>query len=182
MSGSVSDYRPTQDEAYIVFDLIERSFRPYGKCFVVGSLSRAKRPGSNVDRVGDIDIVVSPKGNCAPLILSALGCMFGWHKNGSPKTIGCIGKNQVDFFLANDANCGAVRLFYELPRQLQIALRAIAAARGYKFGPKGLKNRKTNEVAYTPSKSDVYEILGVKPFDLDELERGAAYIFREKLW
>ena len=182
MSGSLSEYRPTIEEANGAYAVMTSYFESLGvdTYGAVGSFGRRTEGGLRCelsDRVGDVDIVVSdPDGKIG--VRESLGLLFGYHKNGQPKSQGVIGRIQVDVWITDTKEeWYCTQLFFLLPRTLQIALRAIAAGRGYKFSCKGLFVR--NDGDYYPvkieSQNDIYKKIGVVPFTEMDMLNAESY-------
>lgn len=162
MSGSLSSHRPTIAEVNAIRDIMGGYFADYN-LYLTGSASYM----NNTD-YGDVDFILSPYPWARDYTLKEaedrLRLLFGANKNGSARTSGIIGRTQVDIFFAEERYLGATRVFYGLPTNLQIALRIIARAKGYSFGPHGIINLATNEVESTLNVHDVYQLFGVLEF------------------
>ncbi len=170
MSGSLSQYRPSSNEAWSICDLLSAHFRAVGdRVAPAGSL--AYNP--HADSFGDIDIVIGATN--IDVTLGMVAALFGKNKNGSARTQGIIGQTQVDLFVVENAYMGAALAFYTNPLPLQFALRAIAAARGYSLTPKGLKHRDTDKYVVTPDQESVFSRLGVDRFSNEEKQRALSY-------
>lgn len=172
MSGSLSDTMITKNEACTIYAMLT-DYLMFGgaieKSIAVGSFARA---ASFSVFIGDIDLVVVV-GNQEKF--DRVMCdLFGLHKNKKPKYSGVIGKAQVDIFVANHDNFYPVVEFYTLPKNLQIAVRTIAFARGLKFGPKGLFNRVTGEQIICDRKT-LYDHLGILPIPVWDMQKTVAY-------
>ena len=173
MSGSLSDYRPNMAEVEAIHGVLTMPLLAFGcTTQLVGSTGR----GGKTD-YGDIDIVVTMPATTLNhgAIESWIGNIFGLNKCGTPRLSGIIGQSQVDLFLTDYEIAGATILFYLLPFPLQVALRAVACARGFSFGPKGLHNRETGEILPTPFINNVYDALEVKAFSVEEMRSAANY-------
>jgi DNA polymerase/3'-5' exonuclease PolX len=184
MSGSLSRYRPTISEAAAVFSMIKQSFD--GDILLAGSGYRNWNMPPDT-RIGDLDLILVESDHERESNNTLFAALFGHHKNGKVKTKGVLGQIQVDFFRAEHESWGATLLFYRLPRQLQIAARAIASASGMRFGPKGIFDCKVpdsdglNKLIPTPTITDAYNAIGIQPFSREQLRRGAEYVFSEAL-
>ena len=173
MSGSLTNYRPTRAEALCAFIAVEKYLWHTASvfCYSAGSF----RYAIDQERIGDVDIIVSYLPEQKASLDHALASIFGRHDNGSPKTQGLIGQIQVDLFPIQKEYVGAVETFYGNPLPLQMALRAIAAARGFKLTPQGLKDRNTAELIPTHTVKDVFDLLGVEQFTPIQTANAAHY-------
>lgn len=179
MSGSLSNYQPTIREAEEAYLMVTSYLKNFQVLFfgAIGSFGRscyASHPDKD-RRFGDLDIVVlDPEGQ--EDVRGAIGRLFGYHKNGNPKSQGLIGRIQVDVWVTADkSEYACTKLFFLLPRTLQISVRAIAAARGLKFSCKGLFLRETNERLRTETSGEIYEAIGIQPFTPAELIEAESY-------
>jgi hypothetical protein len=185
MSGSLSKYRPTVQEAQSVFALLCKAFK--GSLHAAGSLYR--NWDYPLERVGDIDVILCETAQEHDANTETLAALFGRHKNGNVRTMGVFGRIQVDFFRCDPDTVGAVSLFYCLPRPVQLAARCLANVRGFRFGPKGLIRLACNphnqsgeeELLKCSSKWRVAEFIGMSQLSREELRRGAQYVYKEEL-
>jgi len=163
------------------------------RILVAGSAYRKMRCFKNDDniRVGDVDVVMAAKN--LGYAKSVIEMLFGTCKNGNPCMKGIIGKTQVDIFPVPLDQLGAALLFYRAPQPLQISLRILSRARGYKFSPHGLfkiqrnfdtwggiEEKISKEAEETPSTCDVWGRWGLKAMDWYEMEAAAHYEMKEQ--
>ena len=172
MSGSLTEFRPAREEAEGVYRLMANYFAQRD-LIVKPAGSFAYSP--NAATYGDVDIIVGY--NDPSIMEDCLKEIFGVWDNGRGRTQGIIGRTQVDIFPCESRCIGAVELFYGNPLSLQLALRAIAATRGYSLTPRGLVDKNTGMLVETPSITSAYRFLGVDPFNNQDLERANAYRF-----
>lgn len=183
MSGSLTDYRPTIAEGNEIKVVVQRWLSFYATVKGVGSFGRHQYDEDQTQTIGDIDLLlVAHDGteescpNDLAKVRDMVGLLFGKHSTGTPVTSGIIGRAQVDIFYATPQTEVAVKEFYSLPRNLQIALRVIAAAKGYTLGPKGLRERDTERVISLFDRKGLYALLGMDaPFTDAEMKSVEKY-------
>ena len=207
MSGSLTTYRPTITEVMAIMKSLNKIFdKNLGvSLYMVGSAWRKLdgiRPRGlqyddylNTNKVGDLDIVMAAlKEADLEKAKSTIGTLFGICKNGNPRLRGIIGKTQVDIFPVKKKQLGAALVFFRSPQPLQLSLRILARARGYKLSPKGLYRiertfSETREITdlvmheaeSTPFSIDVWNRLGILPIEWQGMEAAANYEIKEKL-
>lgn len=170
MSGTLSDYRCTWEEAWAIRAMFDMYLSFHAGVSLVGSAGRKNKPD-----FGDVDLIVTPKEGMEDSVTIDLSKIFGQKRTFPAQFQGIIGKTQVDIFMSTPETFAATYLFYMLPRSLQFAVRAIANAKGLKFGPKGLKKRGTDEVIPTPDLDSFWSTIGIPEFTQTEMAQAESY-------
>jgi DNA polymerase/3'-5' exonuclease PolX len=183
MGGALTDYRPTLLEATEITDLFHGIFdarKIAVNIHPVGSFGRRmKSPGHNYsERLGDIDLLISGHLEQMTVAKSIVGNIFGRNETGTPKASGIIGQSQVDIMWASWEEFAGAYIFYILPRELQRAVRTIAASKSCILGPKGFRLRDVpNPVPFT-NESIIWHTLGMTPPTVEEMIRAETYTTR----
>ena len=172
MSGSLSEYRPTVDEAYSVCNAFS-SFLSTDEVYMVGS---GARHALRDDRVGDVDLLVSFKdGGEKDRLERRIGGLFGFCKNGRPKLSGLFGQIQVDLSMVKADSLIPARWFRIAGRALGLAYRIIAASQGMKLTQNGLFCRESGKEIFVKTDDEFFALLGIQHPDTVQLMKSESY-------